>query len=195
MDIDIDYPSTFDPHNLFPQAVTASMVRDGQLSRHPCGQYFQSMPVDTLTSLAAIPYEEAEALGYIKIDFLHLTILDMFSTKEEIRKLMNTTPDWLLLLQPNQVEKLFQVHNHADLLAQVTPTSVQELADCIAIIRPSKTHLINSYIHQTKEGRAKIRPTLYQKPTNGKNWFKKAHAIAYALTVVLQLHLISMGKL
>lgn len=190
-DIDIDFQSKFDPHTIFPQAVTASMVKDGVLSKHPCGQYFQPVPVDTLTSLAAIPYEEAEALGYIKIDFLHLFILDSFSSKEEIRHLMDTEPDWSLLLQERQVEKLFQLHNHYDLVSQVEPTSVQELADCITLIRPAKKHLIPQYLRN----RTKTRNEHLYKKTGDAYAFKRSHAISYALTIVLQLHLISAGKL
>jgi DNA polymerase III alpha subunit len=167
------------------------MVKDGVLSKHPCGQYFQPVPVDTLTSLAAIPYEEAEALGYIKIDFLHLSILDMFSSKEEIRELMNTEPDWSLLTQERHVEKLFQLHNHFDLVSQVAPTSVQELADCITLIRPAKKHLVPQYIRNRKKTRDEH---LYKKVGDAYA-FKKSHAISYALTIVLQMHLISANRL
>jgi DNA polymerase III alpha subunit len=191
MDIDIDFPTSFNPHSLFPQAVAASMVRDRQLAKHPCGQYFQSIPTDALTSLAAIPYEEAEALGYIKIDFLHLSILDMFNSKDEVRRLMNTEPDWTLLTQEQHVEKLFQLHNHYELLAQIAPTAVQELADCITLIRPAKRHLIPAYLRDKR----KTRDTQLYTKSGDAYAFKRSHAISYALTIVLQMHLISSGKL
>lgn len=190
-DVDIDFPTNFNPHTIFPQAITASMVKDGALVKHPCGQYFQPIPIDNLTSLAAIPYEEAEALGYIKIDFLHLSILDKFSSKDEIHQLMNTEPDWSLLTQERQVEKLFQLHNHYDLLVQVAPTSVQEIADCITLIRPAKRHLIPQYIRDRKRTRDEH---LYKKVGDAYA-FKRSHAVSYALTIVLQLHLITAGKL
>jgi DNA polymerase III alpha subunit len=191
MDVDIDFPTNFNPTTIFPQAVTASMVKNGELVKHPCGQYFQPIPVDGVTSLAAIPYEEAEVLGYIKIDFLHLYILDSFSSKDEIRRLMAIEPDWSLLLHRQNVEKLFQLHNHYDLLQQIQPTSVQELADCITLIRPAKRHLIPQYVHNRKQVRDNH---LYQRSGDAYA-FKRSHAISYALTIVLQLHLIAAGKI
>jgi DNA polymerase III alpha subunit len=191
MDIDIDFPTNFTPHSIFPQAVVASMVRDGELTKHPCGHYFQTMPVDELTKLAAIPYEEAEVLGYIKVDFLHLSILDFFTSKAEVREMMNKPPNWKLLEDQDNVEKLFQLHNHFSLVSQVKPRNVQEVADCITLIRPGKKHLLPQYL----KNREHVRNTaLYAKTSDGYA-FKRSHAISYALTIVLQLHLLEAGKL
>lgn len=190
MDIDIDFQSNFDPRRLFKQAVAASMVKNNELSKHPCGHYVQAIPVDSVTGLAAIPYEEAEVLGYFKIDFLHLSLLDNFETKTQIRELLKKEPDWALLQDPTSVAKLFQIHKHEKLLSQVRPTSVQELADCIALIRPAKRHLIHEYL----KNKDRIRQTLYQKDDSG-YYFKRSHAISYALTIVLQLHLIAQGTI
>lgn len=184
MDIDIDFKTDFDPLTYFPEATKASMVKNDELIKHPAGAYFQTIPSDKITNLAAIPYEEAEKLGYIKIDFLHLSILDYFDNKQQIRKLIKKEPDWKLLQDPTIVSKLFQVHRHYQLLAQIKPKSVQELADCIALIRPGKRHLVQAY----KKAPDIVRNELYRKPIEG-YYFKRSHAIAYALTIVLQLHL------
>jgi DNA polymerase III alpha subunit len=191
MDIDIDFPVKFSPQEIFPQAVVASMVRDGELTKHPCGHYFQAMPVDDLTKLAAIPYEEAEVLGYIKVDFLHLSVLDHVTSKREVRELMSKQPNWNLLSVEDNVEKLFQLHNHFSLISQVNPRSVQELADCITLIRPGKKHLLAQYLKDKKGTRERV---LYSKTSDGYA-FKRSHAISYALTIVLQLHLMEAGKL
>lgn len=190
MDIDIDFSSTFDPRQLMKQAIPASMVKNGQLVKHPCGHYFQTIPVDSHTGLAAIPYEEAEVLGYFKIDFLHLSLLDKFKSKEEIRQLMSKEPNWSLLQNPEHVAKLFQIHKNEKLLRQVKPSSVQELADCIALIRPGKRHLLDQYLRD----KSRTRTQLYAKEENGYS-FKRSHALSYAFTIVLQLHLISRGTL
>jgi DNA polymerase III alpha subunit len=191
MDIDIDMPTKFDPTKIFKHAIPASMVKDNELVKHPCGHYFQTVPIDPHTNLAAIPYEEAEALGYFKVDFLHLSVLDHFASKEEIRTLLQLEPNWDILLDENHVQKLFQIHRHARLLKQVRPRSIQDLADCIALIRPGKRHLINQYLND----RDKIRETvLYSKDDEGYT-FKRSHAVAYAMTIVLQLHLISIDVL
>ena len=191
MDVDIDFLPSFDPHTVFPQAITASMVKDNLLVKHPCGQYFQTIPVDALTSLAAIPYEEAEVLGYVKVDFLHLSLLDMFTSKDDIRALIKIDPDWTLLQQEEHVDKLFQLHDHHDMLVRIKPSSVQELADCITLIRPAKRHLIPQYI----QNREYVREELLYKKVGDAYAFKRSHAVSYALTIVLQLHLIAAGKL
>ena len=185
-DIDIDFRTEFDPTKIFDQAVPASMMRGEDLVKHPCGHYFQSIPVDGVTGLAAIPYEEAEILGYFKIDFLHLSTLDHFKNKSQIRELLKYEPDWSLLLNGDNVSKLFQISKHHQLMETVKPTSVQELADCIALIRPGKRQLLNQYLNDP----TKTRPLLYRSSADDKSAFKRSHAIAYALTIVLQLHLI-----
>lgn len=189
MDVDIDFPTSFDPLTIFSDAVRASMIKDGKLSKHPAGVYLQAMPSDPITGLAAIPYNHAEDHGYMKIDFLHLSVLDAFENKQQIRALLDKEPDWDMLTIDTVVAKLFQIHKHGDLLYEIEPRSVIELADCIALIRPGKRHLLDEYRKNT----TKVRKMLYQKPTDNKYYFKKSHAIAYSLTIVLQLHLIKAG--
>lgn len=189
-DIDIDFKTDFDPLIYFKEAIRASMVKNGELVKHPAGAYFQPIPVDSITGLAAIPYNQAEDLGFFKIDFLHLSTLDYFDNKQQIRVLIKKEPDWLLLQSPTVVAKLFQVHRHYNLLAEIKPTSVQTLADCIALIRPGKRHLLHAY----KKSPDVVRAELYRKPEDG-YYFKRSHAIAYSLTIVLQLHLVKAGIL
>lgn len=194
MDVDIDFQSDFDPLDIFPDAVRASRVQDYKLLKHNAGIYFQHIPKDQVTKFAAIPYKEAQELGYFKIDFLHLSFLDNFGSKHEIRTLIKKEPDWLLLQSPSVVGKLFQLHNNAELLQRVRPETVQELADCIALIRPSKRLLIETYIKSKAKGDlVNFRNILYAKPTDGKAYYKKPHAVSYALTIVLQLHLLKAG--
>jgi len=190
VDIDIDVTSSFEPKQIFPQSVLASMIQDDTLKKHPCGVYFQQIPIDQITNLAAIPYEEAEILGYFKFDFLHLTLLEKFTSKQQMRNLIAKNPNWDLLLDDNVVKKLFQISKHSALLARLRPRSVQDLADVIALLRPAKKHLVDAY----EADKMKIRQQeLYTKSTN--YYFKRSHAISYALTIVLQLHLIEMGQL
>lgn len=192
MDIDIDFPPSFDPRALMPEAIAASQIRNGELVKHTCGHYFQSIPIDPLTGLAAIPYDKAPEHGYFKIDFLHLNgIFDYFESKDEIRRLIKHAPKWELLLNADHVEKLFQLRKHADLLKRIKPQSVDELADCIALIRPGKKHLIDRYA--ASSNRRAMRTELYAKTEAP--YYKRPHAISYALTIVLQLHLIDAGVL
>ena len=187
MDIDIDTPVSFRPEKYFPWT-RASLIKDEDIRPHTVGYYPQNIAVDDVTKLSAIPYEEAEQLGYLKIDFLHLGVYSHFKSRDEIDALLDIEPDWGLLLVPSEQKKLFQLAKHGDLLDIVKPKSLDDLADCNALIRPGKKQLLKLYLSQ-KEATRRI---LYAKDERGYT-FKKSHAIAYAMVIVLQLHLISAG--
>jgi len=189
MDIDIDCPSNMDPGKIFPGSVRASQYKNGKLTPHPCGVYFQDVPTDPITKLAAVPYEQAEELGCFKVDFLHLHVYDHFTSREEIVELLKHDPDWSLLNIPSVVGQLFHLSKHFDLIAQIKPRSVLEIADCLSLIRPQKRFMLKKYL----ENPLKIRAELYKHEAGDGYAFKKAHAIAYALVIVLQLHLIKGG--
>lgn len=191
-DIDIDTQSSFNAQTVFKYSVAASMVKNGKLSRHPVGTYFQTIPIDNETSLAAIPYEEAEDLGYFKVDFLHLTFLDNFTSKQEIRRMLKREPKWMMLQVPSIVAQLSHISNHFDMVYQVKPQSIQELADILALIRPGKRYLLKAYI----KDRDLVREELYKRPDDtSAAWFKRSHSIAYAHNILLQMLLIEDGKL
>jgi hypothetical protein len=189
MDIDIDLKTDFDPKKVFPEVTNASMVENGELKKHLVGVYFQNIPVDPVTELAAIPYDRAEDFGFMKIDFLHLSVLDIFESKQEIRTLLKKAPDWSMLENREIVEKLFHISKHFDVIDRIKPTSVEELADVLALIRPGKTKLIHKY----KTNKQEVRKELYTKRQNSD--LRKAHAVPYALLIVLQMHLIKAGIL
>lgn len=184
MDIDIDVKPSFDCASTFPCTIPASIVENGKLKKHLVGNYFQNIPIDHITKLAAIPYDKAEQFGFIKIDLLHLNILNIFESKNEIKTLLKKEPDWALLLNEGAVHKLFHLSNHYDVLKRIKPASVLELADTLAIIRPNKISLLDKYVID----RQSTRKELYNK--TDKSDLRKSHAIPYALLIVLQLHLI-----
>ena len=192
MDIDIDLKTSFKPEDYFKDGTRASRVENNLLRPHTAGFYFQTIPKDPLTNLAAIPFKEAEELGYFKMDFLHLSLLDDFESKEEIRALLAMEPDWTILETQENVEKLFQLRNQFDVVHTIKPKTVEDLCDCIAIFRPGKKHLLQHY-NANKEF---IRKELYKRPDDpDKFYFKQSHSMAYALNVVLQMHLIKAGIL
>ena len=132
MDVDLDTPTTFNPKDVFPTWVRASVVRDGKLTPHPVGVYPQAIPQDPLTKLSAIPYNEAETLGYLKIDFLHLKVYDNLLSRDQIQELVKLEPNWSLLELKYSHEKLFQMSKHGELLMMLKPKNIEELAvDCI----------------------------------------------------------------
>ena len=192
MDIDIDFKTDFDPLDYFKDGVRASRVDKGELRKHPAGVYLQSIAQDPITKLSAIPFEEAEELGYFKIDFLHISLLDDFESKEEIRTLLELEPDWSLLDEQKNVEKLFQIKNQFDVVQIINPKSIEDLCDVVAIFRPGKKHLLQHY----RANKEFIRKELFRTPDDpDKYYFKKSHSLAYAMNIVLQMHLIKAGIL
>lgn len=183
MDIDIDLKPDFNPDKIF-NVVHASIVENGELRKHPAGVYFQNIPIDPESGLSAIPYKEAEAIGFLKIDLLHLSLLNNFKSKKEMRRLLKKEPNWKLLEDENIVSQLFHIGNHFDIVSRVKPTSVLELSDILALIRPGKRPLLDDYLRSP----ADMREELYTKRINTD--MRKAHTIPYALLIVLQLHLI-----
>jgi DNA polymerase III alpha subunit len=188
-DVDIDVPASVKPGKLFGWTL-ASQVTAGALTKHPCGVYPQNVPIDPLSGLCAIPYDEAEELDYIKIDFLHLKLYEKFNSREEIEAVLELQPDWGLLLIPENQQKLFQLSKHGDILREVRPRSIDELADVLALIRPGKRELLQEYLKNRKA----VRRVLYAKDKHGYA-FKKAHSYAYATVIILQLHLMDAGLL
>jgi len=189
MDIDVDCRSDFIPTEVFASVVKASLLQDEKLKPHPCGVYFQDVPTDPLSGLSAIPYNQAEDLGCFKVDFLHVHVYDHFTSREEIKELLKHDPDWKLMEIPSVVGQLFQVSKHHELLNQLKPASILELADCLAIIRPQKRYLKDLYLRN----RSEARKHLYTKEPGEGYAFKKAHAICYSMVIVLQLHMVKAG--
>jgi DNA polymerase III alpha subunit len=185
-DVDIDFSNKFDP-TIFGWT-RASVVKNGELTPHPCGYYPQSIPVDDVTKLSAIPYEAAEEVGFMKIDFLHVNVYNHFKSRDEILELLEIEPDWTQMMNPRVQAKLFQLSKHGDVIDLLKPKSILEVADILALIRPGKRGLIKVY----KENPEAVRNLLYRKGKDGYT-FKKSHAIAYAMIIVLQLHLIEAG--
>ena len=184
MDIDIDIKPNVNVLHLFPDVTQASIVEKGILKKHLVGHYFQNIPKDQISGLAAIPYNKAEEYGFFKIDLLHLTMLDIFESKKEIKMLLKNEPDWNLLLVEDVVKKCFHISNHFDLIKKTKPKSILELADVLALIRPNKISLLDKYL----KDKEKTRTELYKK--TDKSDLRKSHAIPYALLIVVQLHLI-----
>jgi hypothetical protein len=103
--------------------------------------------------------------------------------EKHLVELITKEPDWTLLEERKIVDNLFHIHNHFDIVNKLKPKSVMELAEVLAIIRPAKRHLLES----SKEN---ITNEVWKKPSDGTYYFKKSHAIGYALAIVLQLNLL-----
>ena len=151
--------------------------------KHNSGIYCTSIPHNPITGESTITYDEAEDRGYFKIDFLNVSVYEKVRDREHLKQLMETEPLWDLLEQDDFTDLLFHVNGHGNLLRTMKPRSIEELAMCLAMIRPAKRHLIGKSWRE-------IGTEIWTKPDNDEYYFKKAHAVAYAHVVVVQMNLI-----
>jgi DNA polymerase III alpha subunit len=63
------------------------------------------------------------------------------------------------------------------------PTNIEQLAAVLAMIRPAKRYLIG-------KDWTTVMDEVWAKPNNNDYFFKKAHAVAYAAAIVVQMNLI-----
>lgn len=181
-DIDIDFADRESMLNLV-QHIKARRVDQQQITHHNTGIYVQSIPYDPVTNVAGIEYKQAEDRGYYKIDFLNVSLYKDIKDEAHLNKLMETEPLWELLLQDEFTDLLFHLKGHGNIIRKTPPTSVEQLAAVLAMIRPSKRHLIG-------KSWPEIMMEVWTKPENDEYYFKKPHAIAYAMAVVVQMNLI-----
>lgn len=181
-DIDIDFVDREKALGLFKN-IRASRDDDGKLVKHNTGVYMHPVPVNAETGLCAVPYNEAEDRGYFKIDFLNVSLYKGVRDEDHLNALMNQTPVWALLEQDEFTDMLFHVNGHGDILRQMKPRCVQELAAVLAMIRPAKRYLIG-------KDWTTVMAEVWTKPENDEYFFKKSHATAYAMAIVVQMNLI-----
>jgi hypothetical protein len=151
--------------------------------RHNTGVYFQNIPINPLTGQASIEYKQAEDRGYFKIDFLNVSAYQGVRDEAHLNQLITTEPLWDLLEQDEFTDLLFHVNGHGSILRQMKPKSILELAAVLAMIRPAKRHLIG-------KNWTEVMSDVWVKPTSDEYFFKKAHAVAYAHVVVVQMNLL-----
>lgn len=184
-DIDIDFADRSKALEKFKHAV-AAIEDNGTFKKHNTGVYCTSIPYNPLTGISTIDYKSAEARGYFKIDFLNVSVYDGVKSRQHLLELMNTEPLWDLLLQDDFTDLLFHVNGHGAILRHMKPTSIEQLAAVLAIIRPAKRHLVG-------KDWSEVMKEVWVKPENDDYYFKKAHAVAYAHVIVVQMNLICEG--
>ena len=180
-DIDIDFANRDDVLNKIKHVPAAMVDKDGTFKKHNTGVYCTSIPYNPLTGAASIDYKSAENRGYFKIDFLNVGIYKDIRDEDHLKTLMETEPLWDLLEQDDFSNLLFHINGHGSILRQMKPNSILQLAAVLAVIRPAKRHLIG-------ESWNTVMKTIWIKPTDGEYYFKKAHAVAYAHAIVVQMN-------
>jgi DNA polymerase III alpha subunit len=181
-DIDIDFADRNDALKLFDHTVAVRQERD-EIKTHNTGIYVTDIPKDYRNNQSTIDYKAAEDRGYFKIDFLNVGIYANVRNEDHLKQLMDAEPLWDLLLQDDFTDLLFHLNGQGNLLRQMKPSSIEEIAMFLAVIRPAKRHLIGKTW-------AEISLEIWEKPTNGEYYFKKAHAFSYAMAVVVHMNLI-----
>jgi hypothetical protein len=182
-DIDIDFADREQLLKLI-QATPARQTTQGQTRKHNSGVYVTDIPYDPVHQCAAIDYEQAEQLGYFKIDLLNMSVYQLITSLDHYQEMLDKEPDWSQLwTNPEWAKQLVHVGNYTDLLAAMKPDSIPRMAAFISIIRPGKAHLQN-----------KPWATVFESVWDGDSSqgfvFKHAHAIGYAALVALHMNLL-----
>jgi hypothetical protein len=183
MDIDIDFADRNKVLDLIKHVPASIKNNDGTFKKHNTGVYCHSIPYNPLTGTANIDYKEAEERGYFKLDFLNVSVYNGIKNEEHLVSLMNQEPLWDLLLQDDFVNLLFHLNGYGDVLRKTRPTSVEQLAAVLAMIRPAKRYLIG------KDWETIIKE-VWEKPTTDEYFFKKSHSFSYAMLVIVHMNLI-----
>jgi hypothetical protein len=163
----------------------AGIIRNGELVRHNSGVYVTDIPTDPVVGCASIDYKAAEDRGYMKLDFLNVSLYAQIKDEAHLNALMTREPDWAKLYDRDFCDKLLHVNGHYDTLIQFPEAvnSIPRLAMFIAAIRPAKRHLIGkTWVEVAK--------TIWDKPTDGSFYFKKSHSLSYAHLIVVNMNLL-----
>jgi hypothetical protein len=181
-DIDLDFPDRTRVLDVIKHV--PAVMAEGK--KHNTGVYCHAIPYNPLTGLSSIEYGPAEDRGYFKIDFLNVSAYNGVRNEEHVKELLAVEPLWDLMYEKDVCDQLFHINGYHNLLAQLKPTNISELAMVLALIRPGKKHLIP--VCQEKGFQA-IKDDIWTK-TDEAYFFKKSHAVGYAHLIVMQLNLI-----
>ena len=178
-DIDIDFAN----RDAILSKIKHRVAKLNTGKKHNTGVYVTEIPHNPFNELSTIDHKVADARGYFKLDFLNVSIYKNVKNEQHLTELMERKPIWQLLEHEDFSEKVFHLNGHSALLKQLKPSSVQQLAASLAIIRPAKRYLVN-------ESWETILREVWIKPTDGAYFFKKAHAFSYAMAVCVHMNLI-----
>jgi hypothetical protein len=183
-DIDIDFADRDQLLKLI-DAVPARQLHQGQVRRHNSGVYVTDIPYDPVNACAAIEYEQAEQLGYFKIDLLNMSVYQLIQSPEHYQQMLTQEPPWERLWTDSEwASQIVHVGNYVELLKTMRPDSIPRMAAFISIIRPGKAHLQNRTW-------AEVFETVWDGNDSKGFIFKKSHSISYAALVALHMNLLN----
>jgi hypothetical protein len=184
-DIDIDVPDREAVLKLF-RHVQASNHNDGRPRGHNTGVYFHDVPIDPLSGRCSIDYNEAEDMGYFKLDVLNVSIYKGVKDENHMNALLEREPVWELLEEKDFCDMLFHMSGHHDICKTMKPNDIEQLSAVLAMIRPAKRHLVGKSWDD-------VMKQVWITPTDGAYAFKKSHSFSYAMAVVLHMNLLVEG--
>lgn len=183
-DIDLDLANRDQLLELI-QAIPARQQHQGQTRRHNSGVYVTDIPYDPVNACAAIDYEQAENLGYFKIDLLNMSVYELIKSPEHYQQMLDQAPPWSQLWTDSEwASKLVHVGNYTELLRSMKPDTIPRMAAFISIIRPGKAHLQNKTW-------AEVFESVWDGDDSRGFVFKHAHAVGYAALVALHMNLLN----
>jgi len=182
-DVDIDFADREQILHLLTHVPAMQNSQTGTRQKHKTGVYFHPVPTNPYTGWCDVDYQKAEELGFFKVDLLNVSLYQGIGSKEQLDRLANQEPLWDLLEQEEFSNLLFHVNGHGSILRQVKPTSIEQLAAVLGMIRPAKRYLIGKPWDT-------VMREVWTTPDNGEYFFKKSHATAYAVAIVAQMNLI-----
>jgi hypothetical protein len=179
-DVDIDVFTSIERERYGIRAIIYDSDNQ-RITPHPCGVYFPDcgIPIDKETDMASLDYKQAEDIGFMKVDLLSNTVYDGFVNKQEVLDALHADVDWSRFREYDFVKSLPQLSEHVELVMDIKPESIDDLADILALIRPAKRQFIDDY----KVNKDEVRKKLYIKTGKG-IMFKKSHAYAYAAMLI-----------
>ena len=182
MDIDIDFADRKLALDKLKHIVAGRKTPAG-LIKHNTGIYVQSIPYNPITEISTIDYKDAELRKYFKIDFLNVSVYEGVRDRQHLIHLTNQEPLWELLEQDDFCNLLFHVNGHGNILREMKPKTISQLAAVLAMIRPAKRYLVG-------KSSTPVMNEIWEIPTTGEYFFKKSHAHSYAMLVVVHMNLL-----
>ena len=92
-DIDLDLADRDQLLKLI-ESTSARQLHQGQARRHNSGVYVTDIPYDPVNACAAIDYEQAEQLGYFKIDLLNMSVYQLIKSPKHYDQMWTQEPAW-----------------------------------------------------------------------------------------------------
>lgn len=199
-DIDLDVRDRDAALAVFPEAIRASQIDNkGNLVPHKTGVYFQDVPRDFQTGLAAFPYDIAEELGFFKVDMIPYHIYDSLESNDDLEGLLAVIDrgefpwEWFsedrFFENDDTSEPVTQLGRHQHLCEMYPPESVEDVAVLNALIRPRKKYLVGRPWEEIQDKVWKKLPE--EESDDPRNYFfKKSHAVAFALAILIHMQIL-----